>query len=183
MSYNQFKFRVSLDNVDAYELTGADRTAEIDVQALADSTLDVDNVSNVISGFGNANRAPYAKPFGAIKFTAKEAVHVNGVKAIIEGLPEARHGAGLPAFKGSVVASDGTNDAVPVALQLEEYGVEYPANFDIRPADAVTGEWGIYYGTGSKFSIDDFAVLSDFVGQSGKATLEFTAEIVGADNV
>lgn len=183
MSYNLFKFRVSLDNVDAYELTGADRTAEIDVQAIPDSTLDVDNVSNVIAGFGKANRAPYAKPFGAIKFTAKEAVHVNGVKAIIDGLPEARNGVGLPAFKGSVVASDGTNGAVPVELQLEEYGKEYSANFDIRPADAVTGEWGIAYGTGSKFSIDDFAVLSDFVGQSGKATLEFTAEIVEADNV
>ena len=80
MSYNQFKFRVSLDNVDAYELTGADRTAEIDVQALADSTLDVDNVSNVISGFGNANRAPYAKPFGAIKFTASRVLSLQATE-------------------------------------------------------------------------------------------------------
>ncbi len=180
---NEFRFRLSLDNVDPYEITGADRSAEISVEALADSTLDVDNVSNVVAGFGDANRAPYAKQLGAIKFTAKEAVHVKGVKALIDGLPGARNGVGLPAFKGSVVASDGTNDSAPLELQLAEYGVEYPANFDIRPSDAVTGEWGIYYGTGSKFSIDDFAVLSDFVGQSGKATLEFTAEIVGVDNV
>lgn len=183
MSYNLFKFRVSLDNVDAYELTGADRTAEIDVQAIPDSTLDVDNVSNVIAGFGKANFAPYAKQFGAIKFNAKEAVHVIGVKALIDGLPEARNAVGKPAFLGSIVATDGANDAVPVELQIEEYGKEYPANFDIRPADAVTGKWGLAYGSGSKFSIDDFGVIADFVGQSGKATLEFTAEIVGAYNV
>ena len=183
MSYNLFKFRVSLDNVDAYELTGEDRTAEIDVQAIPDSTLDVDNVSNVVGGFQNGERGPYGKPFGAFMFNVYEAVHVIGVKAFIDGLPEARNAVGKLAFLGSIVATDGTNDAVPVELQLEEYGKEYPANFNIRPAEAATENWGIAYGSGSKFSIDDFGIIADFVGQSGKATLEFTAEIVGADNV
>ena len=179
---NIFRFRVSLDNANPFGVSGADRNATAGTQAWTDSTLDVESMSNVVAGFFDSNRAPYAKPLGKIKFKPNESLHIIGVRALVDGLPGIRRAMAKPAFVGSILACDGSDVSEPVELQVENYGVEYPANFEIRAKAGTTGEWGFAYGNGSQFSFDDFAVIMDFIGQQGKPTIEFTAEIMEADN-
>ena len=119
----------------------------------------------------DGNGGVFSLPFGSTLIPAGKKLVVKSVKAIVDGLPAARPGKDSLAFSGTVVASDGTTNKTTVALRLAEFEKQYPVQFTVHGTD---NDWGMIYGSGSQFTIDDFDLTESWVGVEGNPTLEFT---------
>ena len=170
MDKNIFTFRVNKANAVTYALTNENRSAEIAISSVQDRSLEDQSCTN--DGFLNA----MSHRFGSSSVIPKgKYLILTSVKAGVEGFDDVKNGYGLKAFEGSIVATNGTDSAEAIPFKVAEYGKEYPLHLSLQLEGK--DEWGIVYGEGSKFSIEDIGVASNAVGLEGYPYLEFTATI------
>ena len=175
---NTFRFKLKSANASTYTTTNTSRSAEI--EPAEDQNAMLENLSVADGTFVNNRGNTFVVPAGDFKIPSGCKLHVNKIRAVCEGIPGARvydH----KAFDGYLVASDGTDDGIPVHIVIPSYEKEYNADFIIVPTNSsdekLSEDWGIIYGDGSKFSLDDFALSESFVDVGCNPYLEIEGTI------